>query len=696
MTKRIGWALVLVAAGCGSNDPPAGLGDGGTCDGAACGVAATCLPAPATGSILATCEASSRSCVAATAAAVAHCGDCKSGFLEVSGACQATAECAALDCAAQHRECEMSPNGHCTTCLMGFVEEAGACRAKKTCADLTCDPGLTCVDSPTGDAECRNTTNCAAGEAPRVDGTGCVTCRITCTGRPGGTGQVYTALATQADVCICETMPGFFWDDGAPGGGDIRTCDADRDGWVRETAKKYIEGNDRALRDNARCMVRTIDRFKLINDADQPPLEVPLSTPLPLFEPERNDDQGLIDDEISQGRLPRYGGRALRAEELNALTKACVTRRTREEHADFNVNAVEDVDEGHDDPLFMPTPANPLLAFSNFAYFIEIYRGWYESPVGGALHGAYVIREKSRSLSEPEPGLLLPLMQDPAEGGDYWRQCVRARDPDYRPGKAGFDFAKYQTRTSSAVFGFGHHSQFRCLRVVSQGSVAANEVTVSQARSEWSLNRCEAGTTRAPIGGGLNPADPELNCQLLTDIPDPQTSTTPPVLLGVARYIPEDDNFNQYSPAVGQRRGKQPAYTRGCVNECASFAANCPGYNPNPLANSATCTGRVDNFGVLACGCTKTAGGAGCEVGCPGDLATDPRGYLFTPANYDPIERSGYWLCGRPSTVLESSVGGGYTVSGEVPMAVTPAAPICEISTGNGCAGFELRAYGSK
>ncbi|HMX93616.1 MAG TPA: ATP-binding cassette domain-containing protein, partial [Elusimicrobiota bacterium] len=136
----------------------------------------------------------------------------------------------------------LGPNGGGKTTLFRILSTAlrptggGACRARRTCADLTCDPGLTCVDSAPADAECRNTANCPAGEAPRVDGTGCVSCRITCTGRAGGTGQVYTALATQADVCICETMPGFFWDDGAPGGGDIRTCDADRDGWVRETA----------------------------------------------------------------------------------------------------------------------------------------------------------------------------------------------------------------------------------------------------------------------------------------------------------------------------------------------------------------------------------------------------------------------------------------------------------------------------
>ncbi|MFO0726360.1 MAG: hypothetical protein U1E65_21420 [Myxococcota bacterium] len=681
--KRVSIPLLLVAlAACGSGEPPAGVNDGGV-------TGATCLPAPAAGSILSTCEAGNRACVTESSTA-AHCGACKPTFTEVGGQCQASMDCATLNCGAQHRDCDPNPNGHCTACSMGFVEEAGACRAAKTCADLTCDPGKTCVANPNGDAECRALAVCGQNQAPKADGSGCVTCQINCGARLGGTGMIYSTVTTLGDLCICETQPGFFWDDGAPGGGDIRPCDRDRDGWVRDTARKYIDGQDVALHENARCTVRTIDKFRLVNDALQS-LDVTLPTPKALYEPERNDDQGLLDDEVVQGHLPRYG-RNLKAEELNALTKACVNRRTREEHADFNLNNVEDVDEGHDDPAFMDTPGNPQGSFSNFAYFIEAYRGWYEAPANGELYGAYVIREKSRSTSEPDPGLLLPLVQDPAEGDEYWRLCVRARDPDYMPAKAGFDFAKYTTVTSSTVFGFGHHSQFRCLRVVSQASANPQEVTVTAAQEQWTLNQCEAQATHAPVGNGLNPSDPELVCQRLMAIPDPRTSTTPPVVWGIARYLPEDDSFNQYS-AGHAPRGKQPAYTRGCINECARFPFNCPGYDPDPTANRAVCTGLVNGFGRLACGCAKGAGGTQCEIGCAGDLSSGADGYLFTPMDYDPVSREGYWLCGHPSTTVEDPTDGNYTVRGEVPSAVTPSAPLCEIDTGSGCSGFSISAY---
>jgi hypothetical protein len=87
------------------------------------------------------------------------------------------------------------------------------------------------------------------------------------------------------------------------------------------------------LRDNARCTLREVSEVVLQNESGQryslcvtPGLELNSSAPattglLPLYESVRNDSQSALDMSV----VPPYGARRLRANELNSLTKACVS-----------------------------------------------------------------------------------------------------------------------------------------------------------------------------------------------------------------------------------------------------------------------------------------------------------------------------------------------------------------------------------
>jgi hypothetical protein len=459
---------------------------------------------------------------------------------------------------------------------------------------------------------------------------------------------------------------------------------------VRINAQKPLDNQqDLALRSQARCEVRRIDRFVLENDfAEQ--REIALPAPLALYEPERSDDQRLIDDAVALGRLATYGGRTFLAEELNSLTKACVWKTRPEQSADFNDNGVEDVDEGHDDPA-LDDPIDPLSPFADFAYFIETHRGWFEPP-GANLHGSYRIREKSRLAAEPDPAQRLALGYPPSAGGDHWRRCDRFPDSSYVAGRPGFDFAQYDD--PQRWRGMGHHSQFRCLRLVGATSGRSNEVTRGEAAAEWVIQRClpAGGSNPAPDLPGLsggNPSDPQLGCQdvLAADLPDPQTSSTAPIFMAAARYLPHDDDFTSFG---------RPDYVRGCVNECATYPFRCPGYEPLASANTAQCVGDLDDFGRLSCGCGKSFAGAGCQIACPGDLTAGTTGELFTSADLDLAPRTGWWLCGRGAL----SVGGpqlqttgstlGLSLRGEIPASNQPHGAWC--SSPDCTTGFSLRA----
>lgn len=378
---------------------------------ATCGATAATCDEGATGSIKAQCDAQHRVCV--TDGAGAHCGDCQSGYEASGNECVASDLCKPLDCAARHRLCEVSATTQtaaCTRCEDGYVEDGAACRALATCASLGCAADR-CIEVPGRDARCLAAGEdictlgpiCPEGQAWRRGTSGakgqCVTCPP-CPIGPASTGKVYPVAMLADGKCICVPEAGYFFKVG--GSLSNLPCDADGDGWVRGDARDTLHAEDCAIRANGRCDVRTIDRFLLEGDepgdalavvlvADDPALSVlpvvqELGGVLELYEADVNDDLTLraaagLDplapyDPAGLGTTTR----ALRAEELDSLTKACMGAPRGAASVDYNGNGIADVEEWHGMP---PRAVEEWLEpFIHYAYYLELYEGYYiASPV---------------------------------------------------------------------------------------------------------------------------------------------------------------------------------------------------------------------------------------------------------------------------------------------------------------------------
>ncbi len=410
----------------------------------------------APGSIAAECEAAHRNCVDPDDGP-AHCEGCVEGFAEnAAGDCQEIRTCDDLGCAALHRLCVgEAPFQSCGACFEGTTPDPTnpeACIAPLTCAEITCPDDEFCVEAEGESAHCQPST-CPALQAYSEFSGGCVDCVVNCGDDAGETGRLWPYTLAGSDRCICETADGYYWDEGLNRG--AKPCDADGDGWVRNAARSYLESDDNALLQNARCALRTIDRFVLENElgqrlavllceGDTPWLREDLGpcdlmAPLHLYESVRNDDQ----DELEASTLaPPYRqsvadtlvGRHFRAGEINPLTRACT------EAGDFNDNGLSDIREWSGMPPGELSAEN--ATFAEFGYYLELHQGFYEGGTE-SLVGQYVIRERSRCESA-----IFPLHYGPT-AAPYWRECTRSRDAafDPRDGTAspefGLDFARW-------------------------------------------------------------------------------------------------------------------------------------------------------------------------------------------------------------------------------------------------------------
>ncbi len=351
---------------------------------------AVCSDAAGVG-ILPACQQASRQCEETTEGA--RCGVCTGDTIEnaETGRCDAQVICAELGCEDDHRGCAEEPNGHCTGCLDGFVEDpaSGACRSVVSCAELSCADDEECAEAmASSDAFCR--LDC--GGRAIWDGARCVSCPP-CSA-PGETGRVWPML-TASGACICETEPGYYYSlSGAIG---PVPCDADHDGWIRESARTTIESNDPALAANVRCELRTIDRFELTNERGQSrTVELALPDGLALYESDRNDDDDLLQAVWSSRGYPAYG-RVPAAAELNRLTKLC-----HDPLLDYNDNRTPDVVEFAGQDLG-PGMRPEQRFFDDMAYFVELHHGWYAPPEGDGAHGRYLIQERSRLAGSSTP-----------------------------------------------------------------------------------------------------------------------------------------------------------------------------------------------------------------------------------------------------------------------------------------------------
>ncbi len=498
----------------------------------------------------------------------ARCGDCLEGLVEhpITADCIEPMDCETLNCEADGRQCDPEPTAVCTDCLETMVEDiAGFCREPLTCGDLSCGQ-LECVEAPEGvvtDARC--VTPCS--DSQLWNGSACVPCPP-CDG-PGVVGR--EARPTLAGWCICETEPGYFYSVANEVG--AVPCDADADGWVRESARFVYEAGDPVLIENARCELREIDRITLESESGDVQ-EVLLATPLPLFESVRNDDDRALREAWAQAELPTDGwgpsGVGMSAALLNPFTKLCDSPR-----ADYNDNGLADAYEYGSAP---PAPGFRLdqLPFNTHSYFLELYRGWYEPLGSDPLQGAWHIAERPRA-QDAEGAVPLGYQSD----GEYWQQCLRRADPNLgQEPPVGLDFAD---------LGLLHHSQFKCVVVRDvPDEEEPLEMTPAEADSLFELNDCEAADEPS-ADSEANPAEPQIHCTPQETLPQPNTA-----VWGAVPYTPYQAN-----PAhVG--------YLGGCVNTCAEamhrHAADpadlmCPGLPEN----IPSCVGLEEDFGELEC-----------------------------------------------------------------------------------------------
>ncbi len=429
--------------------------------------------ADAPGSLVASCQAEHRSCVNPPDAS-ASCGGCLEGYAENDlHDCQRITSCAAsdLNCEGKLRSCEGDwPFQQCGDCVSGAAPDPAnpeACRTPLTCAELDCEEGQICREGSTGENAYCETPQCEEGQAWTEYGTPrCVTCYVDCSGGEelGYTGRIWPYTEHQSLHCMCETLTGFYWEPGD--NPSPRRCDRDNDGWVRDTARPYLESTDDALKENARCSLRTVDRFTLQNEYNQR-LDIRLCgadgvyslvregnegdctsfATLDLYESVRNDDQVTLESGAFDTLVPSYiyddqgtqTGRKLRAKEVNSLTKACVSKT-----ADYNDNDLSDITEWQTGRFVNLSEDEVMNAFS---YFVELHRAWYEGVSG--LTGRYVISERSRCETD------FAVTYGDSETSQYWRECTRNRDASFNGNgdpedpNYGLDFATWSCDTHS-------------------------------------------------------------------------------------------------------------------------------------------------------------------------------------------------------------------------------------------------------
>ncbi|MCK5688083.1 hypothetical protein KAI87_02375 [Myxococcota bacterium] len=572
-----------------------------------------------------------------------------------------TGSCEVLNCEGlEHRECALDPEAQCGVCLVGWVDEEGTCREAILCDAITCTGGLVCVE-----AAANEDAYCASGcPADSIDSGGsCYPCPA-CDDASKGEDGAYLEKLSLENKCICQTKTGFYWEEGGfPG---VKPCDADDDGWVRESAKKALSAPaDSAVLINARCDVHQTDTIVLHNDVGQT-YPVDLGDTVSLFETDRNDDAVLLNRAIGDGKLPAYGedGRYLDVKELNSLTKACT-----DDLADYNENGLGDLTEYHTTPdvsVVKPT----FKPFVDFTYFIELSRSWYEAPADGATLGTYHIAEKSRKI-DANTGLGMAVKYDAGEpGNDHWSECTIWQDSDYLSRKdageelTGMDFARFDADGENWS-GMVLHSMYKCIEIVASTPNDLHQHTRDEIiGGKLTFNRCNATSDVAPVPSTQNPTNPKdvvLSCEAS----------------GEGNLGPGQVGF-----AAVQYTDYDSDYKRGCVNECNEFPDYCPGYNSDTTLNTSMCEGNAANFGKIYCGCGYNYGGANCEIGCPGspDNPDNPavRNELFYDAAFKDITtEDGFWMCLRPGAAssvpeglsgTDSETGGTYNLKGNIPV----------------------------
>ena len=484
-------------------------------------------------------------------------------------------------------------------------------------ASADCEPGQYCIRRTSGTHECGALPACVilsgmglkAWSPEDQDCTQCPPCD-----EEGTTGAIWPTT-NQNGNCICETIDGYFFDDAsdelAPA-----PCDEDGDGWVRDVARGYLSSSDVGLRENARCSVLTVGGFRLVNERGESrdvavdEVVSPNKT-LELFEAAAIDR----DDETTGGaagdKLPTYAGRAFHAAELNGLTKACAGLT-----ADYNQNGVSDIEES-----WSSQPEHEWqLGLLRMSYFIELHASHYEDADGA---GRLVIAER------PRCGAGFPLTY--GKGSDAYLTCTRVRPYTYdsQSEAPGFDYARWACDATSgscpppsasalaqsdgdpsapdphpycvdppslepgAWTGMNHHSQFQCVSFVTNaegGSLEPYERAANATDKTYAKNVCYLSADDAP----------EIACNAETG-----ANIEPGVGWSLALYSDETPGCSGES-----------CFARGCIPECPSYEALCPGFS----TGTAGCSSDGKDGSLICNKCPET--GKPCGAGQKGACAS--------------------------------------------------------------------------
>lgn len=275
----------------------------------------------------------------------------------------------------------------CQTCELG----SDGCDCKgvgaESCVDGDyCDPVGVCAPCKPNKPGCPLACNVEFPAPVKVVGKNtCAACPGNCTA-PGETGNVVTAQ-TGNGTCMCETKAGFFYEATT---GKTEPCDADGDGWIRQTALDAMRSKDPVVASNARCLpvLHRVTLFGLVNETGVA-LPIDLTTVMDaptykagtlkgdgeggivLAEPLLMDDESLLSEAAQKGGFPVFAGaRPPHANEVNPLTKSCASAS-----ADFNGNGIADVEEWSGHPKAKADAISQLSV--KFSYWIELHRGWY-------------------------------------------------------------------------------------------------------------------------------------------------------------------------------------------------------------------------------------------------------------------------------------------------------------------------------
>jgi hypothetical protein len=305
--------------------------------------------------------------------------------------------------------------------------------------------------------------------------------------------------------------------------------------------------------------------------------------------------------------VPDYEGIKLPSSTLNSLTKACSGE-------DFNDNLVPDVHESAESvPRIEMRNASARLAdyyreYAKYSFFFELHDGSYEAAKQGKSGAVFRIRERQRNSGEQERQVPVTYAKGTAE---YAKRCVRHIDSAYhwQPGEQGPTPMLKSPNTIGADLahlgdigwhGMTHHSQYKCVQVLSQASyntyegrganaklnpelvTAANPLEVLRRPEDgepmqslpWYVNRCVPSADSRASGESVGEQFPKFSCTALAVAPSEGAT-----LWAAVGYVNRLDSSVLAANAIKYEsfvQGPQSYYKNGCINECV----DSPGYAP--------------------------------------------------------------------------------------------------------------------